>query len=152
MPDHKRKLELTWIGRMNVLKYEKHRQLYTYKERCELDIVHSELFDGELYLYGHHSVIYYPAYSGMNRPEFSGDSILLANNIDFEQDITVFCGDSRLVGRSRECVPEFIVEIQSLLNTPYDISVGFTYYSLVSNREYWVVDPAEKTVEAYINR
>jgi Uma2 family endonuclease len=67
-----------------------------------------------------------------------------------EPDITVVCDPSKLDDRGCNGAPDFIIEIISPTTARYDRIVKFDKYREAGVREYWIVDPEEKVVSAYI--
>ena len=67
-----------------------------------------------------------------------------------EPDISVVCDPSRLDDRGCNGAPDFIIEIVSPSTARYDRIVKFNKYRDAGVREYWIVDPEEKFVYAYV--
>ncbi|MDR1174016.1 MAG: Uma2 family endonuclease [Treponema sp.] len=67
-----------------------------------------------------------------------------------EPDITVICDPSKLDDRGCNGVPDFIIEIISPSTARYDRIVKFNKYREAGVREYWIVNPEEKIVSAYL--
>ncbi|MDR0670400.1 MAG: Uma2 family endonuclease [Treponema sp.] len=67
-----------------------------------------------------------------------------------EPDITVVCDLSKLDDRGCNGAPDFIIEIISSSTARYDRIVKFNKYREAGVREYWIVDPEEKIVSAYL--
>jgi Uma2 family endonuclease len=67
-----------------------------------------------------------------------------------EPDITMICDPSKLDDRGCNGAPDFIVEIISPSTARYDRIVKFNKYREAGVREYWIADPEEKVVSAYV--
>jgi len=67
-----------------------------------------------------------------------------------QPDIIVVCDKSKLDGKRCNGAPDLIIEILSPSNKKYDLFIKFRAYLKAGVREYWVVDPDEKTVQTYI--
>jgi Uma2 family endonuclease len=67
-----------------------------------------------------------------------------------EPDITVVCDPSKLDDRGCKGAPDFIVEITSPPTARYDRIIKFDKYREAGVREYWIVNPDEKVVSAYL--
>ncbi|MDR1587042.1 MAG: Uma2 family endonuclease [Treponema sp.] len=74
----------------------------------------------------------------------------LSDDTYFEPDITVVCDLSKLDDRGCNGPPDMIIEIMSSSNRQNDMLVKFRKYLQAGVREYWIVDPDEKTVHACI--
>jgi Uma2 family endonuclease len=70
----------------------------------------------------------------------------LSDDTYFEPDITVICDPSKLEDRGCKGAPDMIIEILSPSNRQNDMLVKFRKYLQAGVREYWIVDPEEKTV------
>ncbi|MDR1635998.1 MAG: Uma2 family endonuclease [Treponema sp.] len=142
---------------------------YTYKDYLETDEDYrAEIVDGQLYVMtppsryhqgiGRNLLVklalflegkpakVYPAPFGVRlfpKDDFSDDTY-------FEPDITVICDPSKLDDRGCKGPPDMIVEILSPSNPQNDTLVKFRKYLQAHVREYWIVDPGEKTVHACI--
>ena len=67
-----------------------------------------------------------------------------------QPDIVVFCDRSKLSGTGCVGAPDMVIEILSPSSRSRDKLVKFNQYLLAGVREYWIVDPDEKTVQACI--
>ena len=65
-----------------------------------------------------------------------------------EPDITVVCDSSKLDDRGCNGAPDLIIEILSPSTASHDRLVKFRKYQQAGVREYWIVDPDDKTVQA----
>lgn len=74
------------------------------------------------------------------------------NNDDktyIEPDISVICDKNKLSDRGCEGAPDWIIEIVSPSSQKMDYLIKFRKYQSAGVREYWIVDPANKTVLSY---
>jgi Uma2 family endonuclease len=143
--------------------------LYTYKDYLETDEdCRAEIVDGQFYVMSppsryHQGILgklfvkialflegrpekVYPAPFGVRlfpKEDLSDDTY-------FEPDITVICDPSKLDDRGCKGPPDMIVEILSPSNPQNDMLVKFRKYLRAHVREYWIVDPEEKTVHVCI--
>jgi Uma2 family endonuclease len=79
--------------------------------------------------------------------------IPLADNSDdtvLEPDIVVVCDSSKLDKRGCNGAPDLVVEIISQSTARYDKVEKFRRYQAAGVREYWIVDPDSKTVQACV--
>jgi Uma2 family endonuclease len=142
---------------------------YTYRDYLETDEdFRAEIFDGHLYVMTpparyHQGILgnlflkignflagkpykVYPAPFGVRL--FPKDD--LSDDTYVEPDITVICDPSKLEDRGCKGPPDMIVEILSPSNRSNDTLVKFRKYLQAGVREYWIVDPEEKTVHVCI--
>jgi Uma2 family endonuclease len=68
----------------------------------------------------------------------------------FEPDIVVVCDPSKLDDRGCNGAPDLVVEILSPSTVKYDLLYKFNKYLEAGVREYWIADPDEKTLSAYV--
>lgn len=66
-----------------------------------------------------------------------------------EPDISVVCDPSKLDDYGCKGAPDLIVEILSRSTRKYDRITKFELYRRAGVREYWIVDPDEKDVQAF---
>jgi Uma2 family endonuclease len=144
-------------------------QHYTYADMLEWDeSLRAEIIDGEVYMMSPparfhqdisselHGQLWtflkgkpcklYPAPFGVRlfpKEDLSDDTVV-------EPDIVVVCDHSKLDDRGCNGAPDLVVEILSPSNTQRDRIVKFRKYLAAGVREYWVVDPHQKTVEVHI--
>jgi Uma2 family endonuclease len=64
-----------------------------------------------------------------------------------EPDIVVICDPKKLDERGCNGAPDLVVEILSPSTARYDRIVKFRKYQKAGVREYWIVDPDEKTLQ-----
>jgi Uma2 family endonuclease len=67
-----------------------------------------------------------------------------------EPDISVVCDPGKLDDRGCNGPPDLVVEILSPTTARYDRIVKFNTYREAGVREYWIVDPEERAVFAYV--
>jgi Uma2 family endonuclease len=144
-------------------------QHYTYADMLEWDeSLRAEIIDGEIYMMAPptrehqdisgelHGQLWtflkgkpckvYPAPFGVRlfpKDDLSDDTVV-------EPDIVVVCDHSKLDDRGCNGAPDLVIEILSPSNTQRDRIVKFRKYLAAGVREYWVVDPVQKTVEVHI--
>jgi Uma2 family endonuclease len=68
----------------------------------------------------------------------------------FEPDIAVVCDPSKLDDWGCNGAPDLVVEILSPSTVKHDLLYKFNKYLEAGVREYWIVDPDEKTLGIYI--
>ena len=67
-----------------------------------------------------------------------------------QPDLLVVCDSSKLDGKCCKGAPDLIIEILSPSTSRYDRMVKFQQYQQAGVREYWIVDPNDKTVQVCI--
>ncbi|MDR0589751.1 MAG: Uma2 family endonuclease [Spirochaetaceae bacterium] len=67
-----------------------------------------------------------------------------------EPDLAVVCDPAKLDDYGCNGAPDLIVEILSPSNTRYDRIVKFQKYREAGVREYWILDPVEKSLMVYV--
>ncbi|GHU70102.1 hypothetical protein FACS189413_09980 [Bacteroidia bacterium] len=67
-----------------------------------------------------------------------------------QPDICVVCDNSKLDERGCLGAPDMVVEILSLSSQKYDLNEKFNLYEAAGVKEYWVVSPKEKGINAFI--
>ena len=72
------------------------------------------------------------------------------DNTVLQPDIVVFADQSKLFGTGCIGAPDMVIEILSPSTARRDRVEKFNQYLLACVKEYWIVDPDEKTVNAYI--
>lgn len=65
-------------------------------------------------------------------------------------DITVVCGPSKLDDIGCKGAPDLIMEILSPFTQRHDKLTKFNLYQRAGVREYWIVDPASKSVQVFV--
>ena len=71
------------------------------------------------------------------------------DDIIVQPDLLVICDKSKLDSKSVLGAPEIIIEILSPSNTRHDTIVKYQLYQRAQVREYWIVDPYNRTVQVY---
>ena len=77
-----------------------------------------------------------------DRPEDVGTMV--------EPDISVVCDRNKIDKRGCRGAPDFIIEILSPSTQRHDRLIKFNLYQRAGVREYWIVDPADKSVQAFV--
>lgn len=74
------------------------------------------------------------------------------NDVDtvVQPDISVFCDETRLDERGGNGAPDLIIEILSPSTASKDLKEKFFLYERVGVKEYWVVDPANRTLTVFV--
>ncbi|MDR1559594.1 MAG: Uma2 family endonuclease [Clostridiales bacterium] len=67
----------------------------------------------------------------------------------YQPDLLVVCDRSKLNGKCCNGAPDFIVEVLSDSTSGIDKTMKFNDYLESGVREYWIVDPKDKTVTAF---
>jgi len=78
--------------------------------------------------------------------------IKLGEGSIYAPDIAVFCGPYTVNRDLIEGIPDFVAEILSPATRKNDISVKKDAYEKFGVREYWIVNPREESIEAYLLR
>jgi Uma2 family endonuclease len=156
-------------GFMFVAEKQIEEKLYTYQDYLDTDEDYrAEIIDGALYVMSppsryHQGILgnlyvklatflegkpvkVYPAPFGVRLFPKSD----LSDDTYFEPDITVICDPAKLDDRGCNGTPDMIIEIMSPSNRQNDMLVKFRKYLQAGVREYWIVDPEEKTVHACV--
>ena len=66
-----------------------------------------------------------------------------------QPDLCIICDEDKLAERGCNGAPDLVVEILSPGNTKKEMGIKFDLYEENEVKEYWLVDPAEKTVFIY---
>ena len=66
-----------------------------------------------------------------------------------EPDITVVCDPSKLDDTGCKGAPDLVMEILSPSTSRHDKFVKFNLYQRAGIREYWIVDPTDKSVQVF---
>ena len=74
----------------------------------------------------------------------------LNKKITIIPDILVVCDKSKIKNDGIHGAPDFIIEVLSPSNSTHDTITKLKWYRLAGVREYWIVDPIEKTVQVYV--
>ena len=67
-----------------------------------------------------------------------------------EPDISVVCDPSKLDDIGCKGAPDLVMEILSPSTTRHDKFTKFNLYQRAGVREYWIVDPGDKTVQVFV--
>lgn len=72
-------------------------------------------------------------------------------NVDtvVQPDIMVVCDEAKLDDRGLKGAPEMVIEILSPSTQRYDRLTKFELYQRAGVREYWIVDPANRSVQVF---
>ena len=114
--------------------------------------VHQEVI-GELfaqihaYLRGKRCKVY-PAPFGVRLFEKEGDSPYSVDTL-VEPDITVVCDPGKLDDAGCKGAPDLIIEVLSPSTQRHDRLTKFSLYQRAGVQEYWLVDPASRSVSVY---
>ena len=68
----------------------------------------------------------------------------------FEPDLVVVCDKSKLNGKICDGAPDMVVEILSPSTARIDRVYKFNKYLEAGVREYWMIDPDDKTLHAFV--
>ncbi len=125
----------------------------------------AELIDGEMYgmasptLTHQNMLSWFNIKIGMYIMEHKGSCRILpapfavyALNDDrnyVEPDISVICDESKLDERGCHGAPDWVIEIVSPSSKNMDYVKKLALYEKAGVREYWIVDPAQKSVTVY---
>lgn len=73
-------------------------------------------------------------------------------NVDtfVQPDVVVLCDNSKRDKRGIKGAPDLAIEIVSPSTSSYDCLVKLNLYMQAGVREYWIVNPEEKTVQVYL--
>jgi len=90
----------------------------------------------------------YPAPFSVRLFEQDGDS---PENVDtaVEPDISVVCDRSKLDKHGCKGAPDMIIEILSPSTRRHDRLTKYNLYQRAGVREYWIVDPTDKSVQVF---
>ena len=66
-----------------------------------------------------------------------------------QPDISVICDPNKLDERGAKGAPDWIIEITSPSTIKHDFGTKLLLYQKFGVKEYWIVDPASKTVHVY---
>lgn len=83
------------------------------------------------------------------------DVFLYSGNISdcdtiVQPDITIVCDKNKITEKGCEGAPDFIIEIISPSNKLKDYVTKLHLYSKNSVKEYWIVDPINRTILKYV--
>jgi Uma2 family endonuclease len=66
-----------------------------------------------------------------------------------QPDLMVFCDESKIHAGAARGAPDLVVEILSPSTAKKDLNEKFNLYERYGVREYWVIDPAARTITVY---
>ena len=91
----------------------------------------------------------YPAPFAVRLFERDGDS---PEDVDtmVEPDITVVCDPSKLDDIGCKGAPDLVMEILSPSTQRHDRFTKFNLYQRAGVREYWIIDPRDKSVQVFV--
>lgn len=69
----------------------------------------------------------------------------------FEPDISVICDKNKLDDHGCKGAPDMVVEILSPSTAKHDLLFKMLQYQQAGVKEYWIIDPANKTVQVFLN-
>jgi Uma2 family endonuclease len=136
---------------------------YTYEDWLSWDEeVRAELIDGEVYMMATPSIEHQRISREMSAQLYNflkgktcevlyapvGVRLPAHEDTVLEPDIIVVCDPSKLEGHVCNGAPDFLGEILSPSTARHDRMVKFDLYRRGGVREYWIVDPETKTVQA----
>ncbi len=147
---------------------EKQKKIFTYKDYDALpEGAPYELIEGELVMTPspapfHQIILSRIMYELMTFARERDAGLVLSAPIDvhlsetntFQPDI-IFIAKERLsiIGEKKiEGAPDLVIEILSPANAYYDLRTKKDVYEQSGVREYWIVDPIQKSIEIYVNK
>ncbi len=91
----------------------------------------------------------YPAPFAVRLFEMDGDQ---SEDVDtlVEPDLSVICNSGKLDDMGCKGAPDLIVEILSPSTQRHDRLVKYNLYQRAGVREYWIVDPAAKSIQTFV--
>ena len=140
---------------------------FTYEDYCQLpDDKRYELIDGEFYemapapIPAHQRILLRTArlladwvdQFGMGEVLVAPLDVILSENDTYQPDI-VFVVEARrsiITHRACEGAPDSVVEILSPSTSRRDLGIKRERYALFGVREYWIVDPAARSLEILV--
>ncbi len=75
--------------------------------------------------------------------------IQLSDDTVLEPDISVICDRSKLTDRGCQGAPDWIIEIASPTSIARDYIEKLKIYTAAGVREYWIVNPSDRSVTVY---
>lgn len=125
----------------------------------------AELFDGQIYYMAppgrkHQEIVgelyriianFILSQNGSCKPYVAPFAVFL-NKDDktyVEPDISVICDDEILSDRGCEGAPDWIIEVVSPSSQRIDYLIKLFKYRTAGVKEYWIVDPKDRTVSVY---
>jgi len=91
----------------------------------------------------------YPAPFGVRLFEQDGDS---PEDVDtmVEPDISIVCDPNKLDDHGCKGSPDMVIEILSPSTRRHDRLTKFNLYQRAGVREYWIVDPTDKSIQVFV--
>ena len=83
-------------------------------------------------------------------PFGDGEAVYLTETDHFIPDFMIVCDPDKIKGDGVHGAPDLVVEVLSPGTAKNDRGRKMEVYGKCGVREYWIVDPNEKTVEQYI--
>ncbi len=84
-------------------------------------------------------------------PISDGTTVFLTDTDHFVPDFMVVCDPGKIKVNGVHGAPDLVVEVLSLSTMRNDRSHKKDVYARCGVREYWLVNPADKSVEVYLN-
>lgn len=85
-------------------------------------------------------------------PFADGEAVYLTEDDMFIPDFMVVCDPDKVKDDGVHGAPDLVVEVLSPGTTRHDRGRKMDVYAQCGVREYWIVNPGDKTVEQYIQR
>ena len=79
-------------------------------------------------------------------------AVFLDDNNEYQPDVKIVCDQSKIQRDGIHGAPDLVVEILSRSTGRNDRGKKMQVYERSGVREYWIVDPANRTIEQYIPR
>lgn len=91
----------------------------------------------------------YPAPFGVRLFEKEGDG---PDDVDtmVEPDLSVICDHSKLDDHGCKGAPDLVIEILSPSTRRHDRLTKFNLYQRAGVREYWIVDPEDRSIQVFV--
>jgi Uma2 family endonuclease len=89
----------------------------------------------------------YPAPFDVRLPETDESDDQIATVV--QPDLSVICDSNKVDNAGCKGAPDLIIEILSPGTAGRDLKIKFLCYEKAGVREYWIVDPIEKTVQVF---
>jgi len=116
----------------------------TRKHQALVGLIHGRLF---VFLEGKPCKVYEAPFDVLlpsgQEPDDEVDTVV-------QPDIAVFCDSSKLTERGARGAPDLVVEILSPSTSRKDQREKFDRYERAGVREYWIVDPGNESIHAWL--